>query len=725
MKNPAKSPSPGPRRGSRRSHGVLGTLLLLLTSACGGADTGEPDAGAPDSGVPDSGVPIEPACPNSADDGVCLTKARLTYLDVRYDLSQPVFVNNRVPIQFGITSTSLNPAAPATRNVAVSFSFIEANPANPAEPIECASSAIDVDLVGDGQEQIVDGFIWPTSLCGALVDKAVNLRVTFDGDEPDTGIDYPAVTFTEAARGAELNQACRGVADLSAPDLRRGCVYTFDIEPTPTDGTDKLIDVLFDSMEPGSSVAILPYVAPDATEEKLAPSLVVESTLVVNGRDPYVSGLAPEDVPPELEANAPGITGDLQFGQEPDALEALTAMPARATLRYELAPEGAEGGWLPLTVGDASSELGRVDEVVIEQLMPGTANTFAHELFAEGATRAALREGGAWADVSDFAVRGCFVADFPQEGNEGQGDTSDCHVVPVVLVRETPDASAATSISFDQEFTRRLGKANRMSVAVQLTTQNRLDRAGASSRIEGSVELEGKLGRSYSVTIARAVGQATLGVDPGETGYELTVDAFNQRVHSFSRSAPSLEHEEEFSAAKSFAFPNLGFGFGPVRIGFKISLGGEVGLTTNDSLSVSTDAARCGELLQSEDALGMCGAIARTITPGFNFTASIEGGINIRIVKAAVVADLQLVNTDFPLTASLAFGQRDNGSLVVLGNANWELGMQLIRGNVSIVGRVGIRRFSRTLRVHLFSFSSRRFSQTLLDRSMDFAEVLE
>ncbi|RKG86069.1 hypothetical protein D7W82_17785 [Corallococcus sp. CA049B] len=720
MKHPAPSPSPAPRLGLSRRTRVLGTVFFLLASACGGADTGEPD-----SGVPDSGVPDVPVCPNSADNGVCLTKARLTYLDLRYDLSKPVFVNNRVPIRFGVTSTSLTPASPATRNVAVSFSFIEANPANPAEPIECASSAMDVALVGDGQEQRFEGFIWPTSLCGALVDKTVNLRVTFDGDEPGTGIDAPAVTFSEAARGDALNQACRSVEDASAPDPRRGCVYTLDLEPTPSDGSHALIDVLYQAMEPASSVALLPYAAPGVPTEKLAPSLVVQSTLVVNGRDPYISGLAPEEVPPELEASAPGITGDLQFGQAPEALGALTAMPGRATLRYELAPEGAGDGWLPLTVGAEDSETGRVGEVVIEQLQPGTANTFAHELFAEGETRAALGEGGAWAGVSHFTVRGCFTADFPQAGNAGEEDTSDCHLIPVVLVRETPASSAATSIGFNQEFTRKLGSADRMSIGVGLLTRNTLDRTGAASRIEGEVELEGKLGRPYSVTIARAVGQATLGVEPGTTGYELTVDAFNQRIHSFSQSAPNLEHEEEFSAAKSFAFPNLGFGFGPVRIGFKISLGGEVGLTTNDSLFVSTDPGRCGELLQSGDALGMCGAISRTITPGFNFTASIEGGIDIRIVKAAVVADLDLVNTDFPLTASLAFGQRDNGDLVVLGNANWELGMQLIRGDVSIVGRVGIRRFSRTLRVHLFSFSSRRFSQTLLDRSMDFAEVLK
>lgn len=715
MKSPAVSLLSGIGRKSKLGHGVIGTILLLVVSACPGPDAGGPDTGAPES----------PVCPNSADNGVCLTKVRLTYLRPRYDLSQPVFVNNRVPIEFGITATSLDPAAPATRNVAVSFSFIEAAPTNPQDPIECASSALDLTLVGNGQEQIFNGFIWPTTLCEELVDKTVNLRVTFDGDEPETGIDYPAVTFTEAARGAELNQACRGVADPSSSNLNQGCVYSIDIQPTPTDGTRDLIDVRYANMAPASSVAILPYVDPSSTAMDLAPSLVVESTLVVNGRDPYLSGLAPEDVPPELEAAAPGITEDLQFGLDPAELGTLTAMPGRATLRYELAPAGAESGWLPLTVGDPGSELGRVNEVVIERLLPGTANTFAHELFAEGDTRTALDENGEWAGVSDFSLRGCFTADFAQEGNAGEADTADCRIIPIVLVRETPDSSSATSIGFNEEFTRKLGNADRMSVAVQLLTRNRLDRAGVSSRIEGGVELEGKLGRPYSVTIARAVGQATLGVDPGESGYEITVDAFNKRIHSVSESGPNLEREEEFSAAKSFAFPNLGFGFGPVRIGFQISFGGEVSLTTNDSLSVSSDGARCAELLQSQDVLGLCGGMSRTVTPGFNFTASVEGGINLRIVKAAVVADLDLVNTDFPLTASLAWGQRDNGGLLVLGNANWQLGMQLIRGDVAIVGRVGVRRFSRTLRVNLFSFSSRRFTQTLLDRTMDGFEVLE
>src|SRR5690606_4897769 len=184
---------------------------------------------------------------------------------------------------------SPDPAAPATRNVAVSFSFIEAEPADPQNPIECGSNALDLELVGDGQEHTFNAFIWPTTLCEGLVGREANLRVEFDGgDEAQTGIDYPPVAFTAAARDAALNQACRSVADPAAADLGLGCVYAIDIQPTPTDGAETLIDIRYAGLEPASSVAILPQVAP---EEDLPPSLVVESTLVVNGRDPYITGV--------------------------------------------------------------------------------------------------------------------------------------------------------------------------------------------------------------------------------------------------------------------------------------------------------------------------------------------------------------------------------------------------------------------------------------------------
>jgi len=551
----------------------------------------------------------------------------------------------------------------------------------------------------------------------------VNLRVEFDGGEhSETGIDSPSVAFTDAARNQALNQACRSVADPAAPELGRGCVYTINMQPTPRDQNGTLIDVRYGELAPTSSVAILPNVDAASPGAEIAPSLVVDSTLVVNGRDPYISPLAPEKVPPELEAIAPGITQDLQFGLAPGEVDRLTAMPGRATLRYELAPVGKEGTWRPLTVG---TEAGRVSEVVVEKLLPGTSNIFSHELFAEGDTRAALAEGGEWANVSNFLVRGCFSAEFPQQGNAGDGNTADCRTFEVVLVRETPNSSSATSITFDREFTRSIGHGNRLSLNARLVSQNRLDTSGASSRLEGEVKVEGKLARSYSITVARAVGQATLSRNSAATGYEILVDAFGNRIYSMSDRNPNLVHKKEFSAAKSHSFPGLGFGFGPVRVGFRLGLGGEIRFDANDKLSLSNNAGQCATLLGTQGGLTTCGSISRGVTPSFNFTASVEGSIKVAIAKASVVADLDLVKTDFPLTASLAWGLGNDGRITVLGNANWKMGMQLVDGNASIVGRVGIRRFSRSLRVNLFNFNSQRQSETLFNRSMNGFEVLE
>lgn len=331
-------------------------------------------------------------CVEGDEAGGCVASVRLTYLNVRYDLSQPVYVNNRVPIEFGITATSPDPEAPATRNVAVAFSFVEADPENPNEPIECGSNAFDLEIVGDGQERIFSGFIWPTTLCEALVGRAVNLRVDFDeGDEHhESGIDYPSVVFTEADREAPLNQACRSVADPNAAELGRGCVYAIDLQPTPSDESGTLIDVRYAGFAPASSVAVLPHVDPATPATDPLPTLVVQSTLVVNGRDPYVTGIAPEEVPPGLEEIAPGITEDLRYGVDASELDRITALPGRAALRYEIAPEGAETGFRPLTIADPDGSGGRLAEVVIGDLLPGTANTYAHELFAEGETRAAL-----------------------------------------------------------------------------------------------------------------------------------------------------------------------------------------------------------------------------------------------------------------------------------------------------------------------------------------------
>ncbi len=635
---------------------------------------------------------------------------RLTYLDVQYDLTQPVFINNRVPVEYGLTATS--PGETITSQTAVTFSFVEASPSDPAAPIECSSSAAVVELPGDGEEHRFRGFIWPTTACEELLGHEVVLRVEFDGgEELETEVDAPSVTLSDANRGDAVNQLCHTAAG------EPGCVYAIDIQPTPSDASGDLIDVRHASMQTPSSVAVLPL------EEGL-PSLAIESALVVDGRDPYIAPVDPEDVPADLVELEPGIVEDLQFGGGQEII----AMPGPASLRYELRPVGSSEDYLPLRVSLPESRE-RADRMPIEQLLPGGANQLAFELYAEGGTFAALREGGAWGDVSDFEVRGCFDAEFTQAGNEGApADPSDCRSVEVVLVRVTESTAAATAHQLSANIARGVGNS-RIRIDTGLETENRMDASGASSRIEGNVTIAGNIGRSFSLDIVRARAQAVAGLDAAANGYEVEVTAFNQTVYSVSESEDEVSRDEDFSVARSHELPTLGYGFGPVRIGITLSLGGEVGLRIADSLFATDDATRCAGALGDSVAFAGCAAISRTTTPFFAFTARIHGGVHIGPVSGGVEADFRLIDTEFPLVTSLGVGVDDAGAVSVLGNANWALQLRLITGQVAIVGRVHfrgrfLRRFNRTLRVPLFSFSSPLIEQTLLDRTVAL-EVLE
>ncbi len=675
---------------------LFASLLLAFAAGCGSDDGSDPPC-----------TEGEADCPEQT-----LGSVRLTYLDVQYDLSEPIFINNRVPLEYGLTATA---GETDLAQVAVSFSFVEADPLDPAAPIECSSNASVVELAADGEEHRFFGYVWPTTVCDELLGRQVNIRVAFDGgEEVETEVDAPSVSFTEAERGEPLNQLCvSATGDV-------GCVYAIDLQPTPTDDSGiTLIDVLHGSMESGSSVGVLPL-------EGIAPLISVESVLTVNGRDPYVAPVAVEEIPADLLDEEPELEEDLQFGLDAEEAEELLAMPGPASLRYALRPVGTEETFLPLTIGSTDV---RTETTPITSLLPGTANVFAHELFAEGGTRTALAPGGVWGELSDFELRGCFEADFVQVGNEGGYDATadDCRSIEIVLVRETDGASAATAHELSARLERSIG-GSRLGLESALETENRLDSNGVFSRVEGNVSIQGKIGRSFTLDIVRARAQASAGPDPLANGYEASLSAFGETVFEVSDSGGEITREEEFSVGKSFNLGNLGFGFGPVRIGISISVGGELGLGLEDRLFTTTDPEVCGPIFEGQ-AFAACGQIGRTTTPFFAFTALIEGGVRIGPVSGGVEADLRIINTEFPLDTALSFGIADDGGVSVAGSANWNLELTLIKGDVNIVGRIRfrrrfLRRFNRTLRVNLFSFSSPTIERNLLERTVAL-EVLQ
>jgi hypothetical protein len=659
-------------------------------------------------------------------------QVRMTHLNVKYDLSQPAYVNNRIPVTFGLTSTNLDPANPGPRNVAVSFSFVEANPTDPANPVSCGSSAIDVEVPGDGTEKIVDSFIWPTTMCAELAAKNadVNLEVEFDGGaelaaEVAPTIDAPTVVFSEAHRGDPLNQACRASLDEAAPQV--GCVHAIHLEPTPAGAEGPLIDVRY-FLSSSSSVAVLP-VQPTAEASPtgpadLTPALVVQSRFVINGRDPYVSPVDPALIPPELVAAVPTIAEDLKFGLDDASLAALAAMPGKATVSYTIRAASDSMTQLPLTITAPADPANRVTEVVVDRVVPGTANDLVHELYFEGATLAAMSPGGMWADQSNFVVRGCLNAEFAQAGNLGDGNPDDCRDLEVVLVRDGGAATAASSLGFDKSFERKLG-GDRIAIESSMSTQNRLDTSGASSEIEGQVLLKGEIGKSFDLTLARAFGNANLGVDPTKNSYEVGVDAFGKRIFSVSKQDAKIVQSEDFSAAKSFKLGGLGFGFGPVSIGISIGVGGKIGFETEDTLEALTDDASCQALLKASESITLCGRMTRVSTPNFGLTGSVEGGIDLKLVKAALVADLQFVTTRFPLDTTLGFGFTADKKLLVRGDATWDMELTPLSGDVSIVGKIGFKKFAKKLKVNLFSFSSPTFKKRLMSISMGSFQELQ
>lgn len=660
-------------------------------------------------------------------DGQCVPAAlqvRMTHLDVRYDLSQPVFVNNRVPITFGLTATGADPTL--TRDVSVTFSFVEADPSDPANPLGCSSSAVDVEVLADGNEQLVDAFIWPTTLCNELAAKGgpVVLQVDFNGGDElaaDLGsdIDAPSVVFSEANRGDALNQQC------TAPTP--GCAHAITLQPTPSDGSGAIIDVRY-ALSAASSVAVIPFQPPGTPDPSgaadLEPSLVVQSRFVVNGRDPYRSALDPALIPPALLEAVPEIADDLKFGLDAAGLAALDVLPGAADVTYTIHAASDPDNPLPLTIRDAADPAARVAKAGVSRVIPGTANDVVHELFLEGATLAAVSDGGAWAGESDFVVRGCFAASFPQDGNKGDGAIDDCQELPVMLVRETAPPSGAASLTFDKSFDRTLGN-DRIAIVAGMATENKLDLTGASSHIEGEVALRGKIGKSFDLTMARAFGTAHLGIDPTENFYEIGVDAFGQRIYSLEQQQATIVNGEDFSAAKSFTLGNLGFGFGPATIGIKIGVGGTIGIEVEDTLEGISDGAVCKDLLKTDQGVIGCGRLTRVTTPNFALTGSLEGGIDIKVVKAGVAADLKFANTRFPLDTTLGFGLTDDARVLVRGDAIWDMNFTPISGDVSIVGKVGFRRFAKTLKVHLFSFSAPTITSRLLSVSMGNAEEIQ
>ncbi|MGF1508361.1 MAG: hypothetical protein ACFB9M_02530 [Myxococcota bacterium] len=740
-----------------RTSKVILTSSLIGLAACGEVDpiVEGPAASEPLDEAPGSAEPTtaEPATETRGE----LQRAHVTRLELLREPG-PAYLNERIPIVLGITAESVESSAVAVERLPVVVSFVD--PEHPDDDgLGCSSNALDLEVVGDGTEHTYEAHVWPVTECVSLVDRTVALRVDIDPAAEDRRLDSPLITSRERAED-EVNRACRGPSP--------GCIHELTLlvsDPGP-DGRP-IVDVELVDLSADSSVALLPLdstVRPDQVEgspETLQPSLQALLTLVLNGREPDQAPVDPSTLPPELEASAPGIAEDLRFGLSPEEVERLDDLPGLLRVRYAISPRSDGQTFLPLTIG---TEEGRVDEAIVTKLRPGTEHILTHDLYLEGSALDAVIDGGRWLEEDDFLVRGCIVTDFPQI--HGAPVEGECQTIEVVLIEErTEDASLTTSLSFDGGFDRGFG-GRRMRVGAEFETRNRLTESGLSAHAEGKINLRGRIaGRSYDVALVRGFG-TTESPASSDGSVNLGLTMFGVRLFSHDESGSALRFEQPIRLSRSFLVKELSFGFGPVRIKFELHAGGGIGIDASGSLALNRGESVCRPHLPAgspvqrqvpsrrstrrtprsrdrgsapapappplppptetspEDEIARCMVLETEVAPGFNLSASAFGGVDIRIAKAGLSANLILAQTELPLQSQLSWGQDVQGRTLVHASTFFDLEFQPLLGDISIVGRLGFRRFSVSKSVTLVSFETRKFTRRLLSRGMRAAEFI-
>ena len=453
-------------------------------------------------------------------------------------------------------------------------------------------------------------------------------------------------------------------------------------------------------------------------DESPTPVLSVQSGFVFNGADPYYSKINDDEIPEDLDVVDPSsgltIKQELTFGMSEEQLKELNQLPSSANLTYKLIAQNNPGIQLDLMIGQENGQVNNSYE--FSEIQPGTADQVNHDLYLKQTDLDALLEGDL-ANEAFFILRGCIETSFVQDGNENDL-TNDCKDVDINLERESNNISAASQVAFKKNQKRRPG-SSRISVESEMDIDNTLQRNGILSRATGEIVLKGNIGRRFDVKIAEALAEAI--VTKKESSYFHQIKVFNKVVAGKNENSKEgkkhLKIKHNFEKDKTQQVASLGYGFGPVRLGFKVSVGGRIGLDVDDDMDLLDDLAQCQTLLVSQEQIATCGYIRRTVTPNFSFTGIVFGGLNLRFVKAGVKARLRLLEHKFPLTGTLGFGLTDNERVLVRGNVDLDHSLNTISGKIKLVGSIKVFRFRRSKSVTLASFSSRPVTQQLLRRS--------
>src|ERR1019366_9101524 len=383
---------------------------------------------------------------------------------------------------------------------------------------------------------------------------------------------------------------------------------------------------------------------------------------------------------------------------------------APATVKYDIVPTNqiSPTAWMPLTIDDPKNPNpdGHVSEIDLTTLDPGTENDFTHQLFIEGPTLTAVTGNGPWANQNNFTIRGCLIANFAEDQDPGEEDpenvpaggdvpTGDCQTFQIVLVKSPTPTTSGVSESFDMTWTR-------------------------------SVNLNGHVGTDLNVELLSAFAKAGALATVVNSYVDVGVNAFGNNVFGYQNTANMVSYSQDFMVAKSFSFPTLGYGFGPVSVGITFGVGGNIGLTpaftVTGTQGPGTDPALA--------AATVSGALQATVTPNAGLTGTVSGGIDLLLASAHVGATVQLVNISTPVQANLLWGVTQGSSdavtqMTVLGNVNWNLNITWLNTSVDLVGTLGRCFFCVSRTVNLFKYENPGETINLLNRTLPGALVLQ
>lgn len=580
-------------------------------------------------------------------DGVCLPQpqgarsAKLTYLKVQQDLSQPIYTGRLVLLSFGVTATG----SPGNTNV--TFGLMErpkdgATAADRMGLAHCALKGFDLELAGNGEEQIFQEWVnLPRECIEDGTERTFNLFASFDGS---TGTGQ-SVVFNRLEAQAAPNQACRN-DQTTSPE--RGCVY--DVRLAPTTG----LDIEFNSLDVRSSVAVL-----------------------------YPAGSHPQVLPGMTEYNTPAISlvaGLRFFGHDP-ALPEADVLPQPVRIRYEILPEALTTGWRPLMLQSKTENAVTLSpDAEVTNIPPEREYLMTHELHIDGDTYKAIQEGGGWSTQRRFLIRGCIDVPFAQVGDAGDGidgKGDDCRIISVLITRALLNPPAASNYSFDASFNRTFGNAKTMALDLSARTSHVLNLSGAQSDSEVSARVRGILGER---PVVRGFAQAAAFVSLVDSGVHLGLEVFGNSLYKFDRVLPSLMYQRDFSVAKQLC-SNLRFAIGPVPLSASVCLTGTAGLDANLSI-LARDGAGSGVFSTATK----IGEVTGAVIPFADFSGSASVQVDILIARAGAEGKLTLFKADAPIRATLNWGQLSLAPprLRMVGNVKFDLKLSSLAGTVNL-----------------------------------------